>query len=152
MNWEQFLTIILTALTSAFLSNYFAYFKDNKLRSETTSVKYLEAQLIKVYAPIYKVVSREIYSPKGYTGLSHSAMTEIKEIADEYPEYCTDELEILIGTLYDDSFHRNGMFQAGHMEHEQRVDNDQKFFNHVSERYRKYKKILGNIPDIRKNK
>lgn len=144
MSWAQFFTIALTAILSALFANFATYLKEKKIRNENASVKYKEEALSKIYTPIYKIVTKELYTPKGYDGLNHEQITQIKGFVDNFPEYCTEELIHLVNDLFDDSTKLDDMAKMGYS-NPSKVDEDNKLYKHVTEKFNSIRKELGMI-------
>ncbi|MEC1261272.1 hypothetical protein P9D34_12535 [Bacillus swezeyi] len=146
MNWTQILTVVITALLSAFFTNLGAYAKDKKLRNENATSKYTEDALMKIYSPLYKIVTSKRYTPKGYDGLTHEQMIKIKGIIESFPELCPPDLEDLVGDLYDDSIRLYQMNKMGYGS-EPKVDEDRRLLNYITNSFNKTRKELGIISD-----
>ncbi|MEC2202356.1 hypothetical protein P9F82_07865 [Bacillus subtilis] len=148
MSWAQFYTIGLTAVFSALFSAIFAnvatYLKEKKLRNENASVKYKEETLSKIYTPIYRIVTKELYTAKGYDGLNHEQITQVKGFVDNFPEYCTAELIHLVNHLFDDSARLDDMAKMGYSE-PSKVDGDSRLYNYVTNKFNSIRKELGMI-------
>ncbi|WP_432339305.1 hypothetical protein [Bacillus tequilensis] len=148
MSWAQFYTIALTAIFSALFSAIFAnvatYLKEKKIRNENASVKYKEEALSKIYTPIYRIVTKELYTAKGYDGLNHEQITQVKGFVDNFPEYCTAELIHLVNHLFDDSARLDDMAKMGYSE-PSKVDDNEVLYKYVTEKFNSIRKELGMI-------
>lgn len=137
MTLSQFITIFITAVITAACTNIFAYLKDKKFASS----KYTEKVLTEFYVPIYKIVTKDFYTGKGYDGLYPSEIIAIKKLVDEKPELADPVLDRIIGSLSEDAFRIQGTTPEG--QEPNKMDEQGVLLNYILKSFQKTRKSLG---------
>lgn len=147
MDWKiQISNIVLTALLTAILTNLASYLREKKIRNDSSTFKNKEEAINKIFKPIYTILSKELYTAKGYDGLDLEQITQIKGLIDSFPENCPRELTFLVNSLYEDSIRLNDMAKLNG-EDPVKVDDKKKLFNYVEEKFNSFRKEVGMITE-----
>lgn len=142
MELEKILTIAITAILSAVAANFAVYFKEKKIREENKAIQNDENAFEKIYKPLYQIAIKDVYTPKGYDGLDHEQITQMKGFIDNFPEYCPIELIHLINDRFDDSMRLRGMHEMGYSEHH-KIDDNQVLYDFILKKFEELKLKLG---------
>ncbi|MCK0470399.1 hypothetical protein [Halalkalibacter sp. APA_J-10(15)] len=134
MNWEQFITIFLTAIITAGASNYFSYIKEHKVRTS----KYTERVLTELYVPIFKLILSRTNPHDGFEGLDDDDVTGLVDLFSKNPELFDPELEQIINSYYEISY-----INWKYDEHENFYECDKKLLNYINGAFHKTRKSLG---------
>ncbi|MBH0228841.1 hypothetical protein [Halobacillus yeomjeoni] len=136
---SQMLTIIITAVVTSVFTNYFAFLKEKKVKS----LSYTDKSLVKIYIPIYKILTEGLIPGEGYEGVYSNQVFKITKILEDNPEYVDPELEgivfqyeeeiLLALSTTTDTSEMDGML----------LDEDRRLLDYILTSFHKTRKSLG---------
>lgn len=133
MDYQQFLTIFITAIITAGATNLFSYWKEKRI----TSSKYTERVLVELYIPILKIIKERIEPGFGFEGLNEDQIDELIKILDEKMELLDPELEGIIYSYKETQYHN---WQGANYHYEKE---DERLLAYMLYAFNKTRKSLG---------
>lgn len=146
MTWEQFLTIILTAIFTSGATNLFGYWKEKSFAES----KYTERVLTELYIPIYKILNGATIPIIGYENIDEQLLNDIKKIIDKNPELVDPKLNKIVDEYFEIAiFNISRVYEDRISPKLMRYDENRKLYNYVLLAFNKTRKSLGLPSDKR---
>lgn len=138
--WKIFSTAVITAMAS----NLFGYFKDRKFATS----KYTEDTLIKIYVPIYKILTERIVPGDGYDGILESQLIEINKIIGNHPQLTDPRLSNIVYSYIEDIYHNSNPNYNPQTSEPIIYDLDRELLDYILISFNKTRRSLGLPSDI----